>query len=127
MHQLAAVTLGISMVLMDTPTIAGPQQRGKDGTRTPKNSPAVQLCRSEAAARLKYLKTIQWTDLAKEEGGDQYLVSGTRDAKPPNGEVTTQQYTCRVQKTATGAWKLKMIQLFKEHTKTGKDVFETFR
>jgi hypothetical protein len=39
-------------------------------------------------------------DLALEEETGVFLVSGTRDAKPRNGEVTTQQYSCRVQKTA---------------------------
>jgi hypothetical protein len=49
------------------------------------------------------------------------LVSGVRTAKGPAGP-TDQQYTCRVGLVAQKV-RLKMLQLFKESTKSGKDVF----
>lgn len=73
---------------------------------------------------LKYAKTVKWTDLAKEEADGQWLVSGVRDARSPSGEDVAQNFTCRVQKSKTG-WRLRMIQVFKESSKTGRDVFLT--
>ena len=84
----------------------------------------VDLCRTQSAARLKYTNTVKWSDLAKEEKPGTWLVSGIRTAKSPSGNVD-QQFTCRVQ-MVNGKPQLRMINLFKESTQSGKDVFQVF-
>lgn len=89
--------------------------------KTPKDR-AVEFCRTESLARLKYAKTIEWLDNSKEETTGVWLISGIRTAKAPSDSVD-QQYACRVQITNQKA-QLKMIQIFKESSRTGKDIFE---
>jgi hypothetical protein len=87
---------------------------------------AIEFCRQEALTRLKYSKTLEWTDNAKDEGDGQWFVGGVRDARSPAGEDVMQNFNCRVQKTKTG-WRLRMVQVWKESSKTGRDVFLTWK
>ncbi len=86
---------------------------------------AIEFCRIEALTRLEFLKTMEWLDLAKEEPSGTWFVSGIRTAKSPAGPVD-QQYACRVL-ISSGTLQLKMIQVFRGSSKTGKDVFELRR
>jgi hypothetical protein len=88
--------------------------------RTPRDQ-AIEFCRAQSLAHLKFTSTVKWLDLAKEEKGGTWLVSGIRTAKGSPGNVD-QQFTCRVQ-LVNGKPRLKLLQLFKESTKSGKDVF----
>ena len=63
-----------------------------------------------------------WT--GGEERTGVWLVAGVRTAEAPPGSVD-QQFTCRVLVTKVGE-QLKMIQIFKESSKTGKDIFEVY-
>ena len=86
---------------------------------------AIVFCREQSLARLKYVKTVEWLDGAKEETPGTWFVSGVRTAAGPSGEVD-QIYGCRVQIVADKPT-LKMIQIFKEASKSGKDIFEVTR
>ena len=90
--------------------------------RTPRDQ-VIEFCRTQAVAHLKFTTTAKWLDVAKEEKGGTWLVSGIRTAKGSPGTVD-QQFTCRVQ-LVNGKPRLRLLQLFKESTKTGKDVFLT--
>ncbi len=99
------------------------------GSQTPQKprtakEQAIDLCRLQSSTRLKYTTTVEWLDLAKEEKGGTFLVSGVRTAKGPSGDVD-QTFTCRVQ-IVNGKPQLRMIQLFKESTQSGRDVFQLF-
>jgi len=83
---------------------------------------AVNFCRSESLLRLKYVRTVEWLDVAREEKPGVWIISGGRTARGPNGNVY-QSYDCRVEATGD-ALQLKLIQIFKEASKTGKDIFE---
>ena len=83
---------------------------------------AINFCRQESLTRLKYAKTLSWLDAGREEKAGVWLITGIREAAGPAGAVD-QQYTCRVQMVADRA-ELKMIQIFKEASKSGKDIFE---
>jgi hypothetical protein len=97
------------------------QAKNKAKPKTPKDR-VTEFCRKESASRLKYVKTVEWNDMAREEKPGVWMVSGIRTARGPAGNVD-QQYTCRVQLTGT-ATSLKMIQIFKKASKTGDDIFE---
>jgi hypothetical protein len=101
---------------------SSPSEKDDAKPKTPKDR-ATDFCRKEAGSRLKYAKTVKWTDLAKEEKSGTWLISGLRTAGSGSGEVD-QQYTCRVQINGQTT-SLKMIQIFKEASKTGEDIFET--
>jgi hypothetical protein len=83
---------------------------------------AVKFCRSESLLRLMHVRTVEWLDSAREEKPGVWLISGVRTARGPNGDVD-QGYTCRVVAT-DAALQLKLIQIFKDASKTGKDIFE---
>ena len=87
---------------------------------------AIEFCREQALTYLKYANTVEWTDTAKDEADGQWFVSGVRDARSPSGEDVEQIFSCRLQKRETG-WHLRMIQVFKESSKTGRDVFLTWK
>ena len=87
---------------------------------------AIEFCREQALTYLKHAKTVEWTDMAKDEPDGQWLVSGVRDARSPSGEDVAQNFSCRVQKSEKG-WRLRMIQVFQESSKTGRDVFLTWK
>ena len=117
-------SLVISFVLCSSVVGAhsfGAGQAQSKKVRAPKEI-AVDFCREQSLIRLKYTKTVEWLDNGKEEKGGNWLVAGIRTADSPSGEVD-QQYTCRVQVTS-GTPVLRMIQIFKESSKTGKDIFE---
>jgi hypothetical protein len=71
---------------------------------------------------LKCQKTIEWHDRAKEESPGVFIVAGVRDAKAPDGSTVEQIYNCRVERLGD-KWELRMVQVFKESSKTGKDMF----
>jgi hypothetical protein len=72
--------------------------------------------------RLKYEETLEWLESAREQEPGLWLVSGVRTAKTPSGP-RDQQYACRVSVRDREAT-LKLIQIFKEASRTGKDIFE---
>ena len=117
MRVRAVVTL-LSLFCSASIAIAAPQTKKP---KTPKDQ-AIEFCRAQSLLRLKYATTVEWLDRAKEEAAGVWLVSGVRTAKAPSGE-TDQTYTCRVS-IQKGVPALKMLQLFKEHTSTGRDIFE---
>jgi hypothetical protein len=75
-------------------------------------------------ARMKYA-TVKWLDAAREERPGVWLVSEVRTAKGPAGNVD-EQYNCRVS-TAGGRTRLELLQIFKEASRTGRDVFYVAR
>jgi hypothetical protein len=117
-------TLVISLVLygsiMCEPLSEMSQARSKR-VRAPREI-AIEACRSQSLIRLKYEKTVEWLDNAKEQKSEIWLITGIRTADSPSGQVD-QQYTCRVQVTNDKP-ELRMIQIFKESSRTGKDIFE---
>ena len=123
--------LGCGILLIST-GISGVGAQGhsaKRPTPTAKNDPktrAIEFCRDQALTRFKYQKTVDWEASPKDEGGGLFLIVGFRDAKAPAGDTVTQQVTCRVERIGSG-WKLRLIQIFKESSRTDKDVFETYR
>ena len=121
----AIIPAVVLMLTVSDPAVYAVEQGRKTGQK-PKtdNEAAIEFCRQESLLRLKHQKTVKWLDFAKEESAGTFLVSGVRDAQSPAGETQSQTFTCRVEKAKTG-WTLRMIQLFKESTKTGRDVFET--
>ena len=84
---------------------------------------AIEFCREEAGRRLKYSATVRFTDGAEAQAPNIWLVSGVRTAKGPGGNVD-QLFTCRVELVKNRP-ALRLIQLFRESTKSGRDVFET--
>ncbi len=114
-------SLAISFVLSASLLGASGAGQAQSKVRAPKDI-AVDYCRAQSLIRLKYTKTVEWLDNGKEEKGGNWLIAGIRTADSPSGEVD-QQYTCRVQVTR-GKPALRMIQIFKESSKTGKDIFE---
>lgn len=112
------VTLLLFLCTAVPAVIAAPQNKR---AKTPKDR-VTEFCRQQALARLKYVKTVEWLDVAKEEAPGVWMISGVRTAKSPSGN-TDQQYTCRVS-LQKGTSTLKMIQIFKEASKTGRDIFE---
>lgn len=120
---MKASRLGCATVLMCL-GVVGFVADAAPATTTPKTpkDKATAFCRQQALARLKYAKTIEWADMDREESPAVWLITGVRTAKTPTGK-TDQQYTCRVSLQA-GTPQLKMIQIFKEASTTGKDIFE---
>ena len=99
----------------------GSSANGVVKPRVPKDQ-AIAFCRDRALARLKYVTTVEWSDIAREEEPGTWIISGIRTAKAPS-ENADQQSSCRVQIVNNTA-QLKFRQIFKESSKTGKDVFE---
>ena len=118
-----AVALSIALGLT-VGALHAEQSRGP-APKTDKTA-AIEFCRQEALTYLKYAKTLEWTDNAKAEGNGLWFVSGVRDARSPADEDVEQIYNCRAQKSQTG-WRLRLIQVFKESSKTGRDVFLTWK
>jgi hypothetical protein len=117
--------VGLAVLLGITGTdVLRAAQASSESEKTGKTAKqrAIDFCRAESVVRLKYAKTVEWDDLAKEEKAGTWLISGIRTAVAPSGNID-QIYTCRVQTVNNGA-QLKMIQIFKESSKTGKDIFE---
>jgi hypothetical protein len=85
---------------------------------------ACEACLCYALPQLKYVRTVKWDAQAKAEGSGTFLVVGFRTVKESSGNVM-QQVTCRVQKSANG-WNLKMLQIFHEASKTGRNIFEAY-
>jgi hypothetical protein len=111
------------------PRAAGFIADGSTGKRNVKtkteDDQACEACLQYALPKLKYVRTVKWDPQAKAEGSGTFLVVGFRTAKGPSGNVM-QQVTCRVQKSTQG-WNLKMLQIFHEASKTGRDVFEVHK
>ena len=82
---------------------------------------AIDYCRSQALANLKYAQTVKWFDAAREEKPEVWLVNSVRTAKAPSGNVE-QSITCRADVSAKTP-RLLMLLLLKDVTKSGKDVF----
>jgi hypothetical protein len=122
-----SITIAILALWIGGPSAQGShvKRTAASNPKTPKDS-AIEFCRVQALARFKYQKTVEWEATAKDEGNGLFLVVGFRDAKTPEGQTVTQQATCRVEKVRSG-WKLKLIQIFKEASRTGKEIFETYR
>lgn len=86
------------------------------------NDQVVKYCRDLALTYLKHTQTIEWIGrFAKEEKSGTWLVSGVRTTKGRSGPED-QQYACRIV-FESGKMTTQMLQLFKESTKSGKDVF----
>lgn len=113
---LAIVLLTLGAAWPDV--VSGSQTPQKP--RTAKEQ-AVDFCRLQSSARLKYTTTVEWDDLAKEEKAGTFMIAGVRTAKGPSDNVD-QIYNCRVQ-IVNGKPQMRMIQLFKESTQSGRDVF----
>jgi len=109
-----AARLVLLLIAITISTAAAPQP----GAR------AIDYCRSQASASLKYSQTVKWVDAAREERPGVWLVSGVRTAKTPSGNVD-QSFTCRADISAKTPRLL--LQLFKDDTKSGRDVFITVR
>ena len=76
---------------------AGADQSRRPPQKTDKTA-AIEFCREQALAYLKYPKTVEWTDMAKDESDGQWLVSGVRDARSPSGEDVEQTFTCALKR-----------------------------
>jgi hypothetical protein len=85
------------------------------------NDKVCNACLEYALPYLKYSKTLKWEAISKMEENDTYIISGIRTVKTQNGDES-QQVTCRVKKIGT-QYKLKMLQIFMESSKTDKDIF----
>jgi hypothetical protein len=107
-----------------TPKCSGVRRIGSVARAAIKNpEEAVKaFCRSQALAKLKYTTTVEWSDLAREESPGTWIIAGLRKAKGPDGKVD-QQYTCRVELRGVHP-RLRLMQIFKEASKTGQDIFE---
>ena len=116
--EASAVMLSIGLAV--SAGVRNGEQSARPAPKTDKVV-AIEFCRAQALTYLKHAKTIEWTDNGKEEVAGQWLVSSVRDARSPSGDDVAQNFTCRVQKSKAG-WRLRMMQVFKESSKTGRDV-----
>lgn len=119
-HHSLAVCFVLLASVVGAHSIGADQAKSKT-VRAPKEI-ALNFCREQSLIRLKYKKTVEWLDNVREEKAGTWFIAGIRTADSPSGEVN-QQYSCRVQVTGGGPV-LRMIQIFKESSKTGKDIFE---
>ena len=122
-RRLGVFVVTALLVAAELPTFASVQTK-PEPKRKPINERVIDFCREQSTVQLKYTTTVEWHDLVREENDGNWLVSGVRTAKGPDGNVD-QIFTCRVQ-MVNGKPQLRMIQLFHESTKTGKDVFQLF-
>jgi hypothetical protein len=121
MHTLLLVLCAFSVAVTSQ---GGAQPKGKKPVPATKslNQQATDYCRDFSLTHLKYAKTLEWTDRAREETPGVFFVAGVRDAKAPDGETVEQNFSCRIERVGN-RWELRLFQAFKESTKSGKDVF----
>lgn len=82
-----------------------------------------ETCIVHSLAKLKYEKTLEMRALVKKETDGKWFINGDRKAQAPNNQTQLQEFTCRLSSTG----KLLMLNLFAEHTTSGKDVFEVYK
>jgi hypothetical protein len=121
MHRLVIMLCACSVALSAQRNAQTKAKKPQPVTKS-LNELALEYCREFALTHLKYAKTLEWTDHAREETPGLFLVAGVRDAKAPDGEAVQQNYTCRFERVRDH-WELRLFQAFKESTKTGRDVF----